>query len=107
MCSTDHLQSWGLRHQMAIRADFVLLSMVEFLSGKATIYFSKLYFHKQPTAASALVTCGHGCLDMHVVGDVAWTSYRDRRIEREEINEGAIFRPGAYVYMGKRTETEW
>ncbi|CAN0408997.1 unnamed protein product [Ectocarpus sp. 12 AP-2014] len=32
---------------------------------------------------------------------------RDRRIEREEINEGALFRPGVYVYMGKRTETEW
>ncbi|CAB1101327.1 unnamed protein product [Ectocarpus sp. CCAP 1310/34] len=32
---------------------------------------------------------------------------RDRRIEREEVNEGALFRPGVYVYMGKRTETEW
>ncbi|CAN0374541.1 unnamed protein product, partial [Ectocarpus fasciculatus] len=32
---------------------------------------------------------------------------RDRRIEKEQINEGALFRPGVYVYMGKRTETEW
>ena len=33
--------------------------------------------------------------------------HRDLRLEKDQINKGAQFKYGAYVYMGKRSETEW
>lgn len=63
-----------------------------------------------PTFVSKLTDCRrHACSGVHMSADVRVASIynRDRRIERGRINEGQIFRPGVYVYMGKRTEMEW